>query len=104
MPKDNIIQFPTKHKVSKKTKLEVYNARLAELSIENEYLNSDLDFLSTTLDTNLEECELLLKKIQEIHEVALKEQVAELKDEFGVDITKLVDGILHDSDKPKDKE
>jgi hypothetical protein len=104
MPKDNIIQFPTKHKVSKKTKLEVYNARLAELSIENEYLNSDLDFLSTTLDTNLEECELLLKKIQEIHEVALKEQVAELKNEFGVDITKLVDGILHDPEKPEEKE
>ena len=104
MPKDNVIQFPTKHKVSKKTKLEVYNARLVELSVENDYIDSDINYLSEQLTTNLEECELLLKKVQEIHAVALKEQVAELKDEFGVDITKLVDGILHDSDKPKDKE
>jgi len=104
MPKDNVIQFPTKHKVSKKTKLEVYNARLAELNVENEYLNSDLDFLGATLETNLEECSVLLQKIQKIHEVALKEQVAELKDEFGVDLTTMVDQILDNQDKPEDKE
>lgn len=102
MSKDNIIQFPTKHKPSKKTKLEVYTLRLKELEVENEYLNSDIDYLSSQLETNLNECEVLLHKMREIHETTIREQAAELKNDFGVDLTKLVEELI-DHDNPEDK-
>ena len=102
MSKDNIIQFPTSHKPSRKTKLDVYKHRLKELEVENEYLTGDIDYLSVQLETNLDEMNVILKEMKKLHEESLQKQVTELKEEFGVDLTKVVEDILHDQDNPKE--
>ena len=38
MAKDNIIQFPTKHKPSSKARLQMLEARIAEIEIENDMM------------------------------------------------------------------
>ena len=102
MSKDNIIQFPTSHKPSRKTKLDVYKHRLKELEVENEYLTGDIDYLSAQLETNLDEMNVILNEMKKLHEESLQKQVTELKEEFGVDLTKVVEDILHDQDNPKE--
>ena len=102
MSKDNIIQFPTSHKPSRKTKLDVYKHRLKELEVENEYLNGDIDYLSNQLEANLEEVGVILNEMRKVHEADLKRQVAELKEEHGLDLTKLVDEAINDQDNPKE--
>jgi len=104
MSKDNIIQFPTTHKPSRKTKVDILNNRLKELQVENDYLQADMDYLADTVDGNIEEMQIILKELEKLHLATLKQSVTELKDDFGVDLTTIVDNLIVDTTKPKDKE
>ena len=46
MAKDNIIQFPTKHKQSSKVMIDIYEKRIAEIEVENDMMRSDIEYLS----------------------------------------------------------
>ena len=46
MSKDNIIQFPIKKGGGRPSRKTILENRLAELNIENDYLNGDIDYLA----------------------------------------------------------
>ena len=62
MAKDNIIQFPTKHKPSSKARLQMLEARIAEIEIENDMMRSDMDYLSGAINKNVSELQDILKE------------------------------------------
>ena len=100
MPKDNIVQFPDRFEGREPNRKQILKNRLGELEVENEYLNSDLDFLSDQLDKNMAEASELLHELQLIVEEELDDSLVEFKSEFGVDISFLAD---FDPTKPKEK-
>jgi predicted nuclease with TOPRIM domain len=99
MPKDNILQFPDRFEGREPNRKQILKNRLGELEVENEYLNSDLDFLSDQLDKNMAEASELLRELQLIVEEELDDSLVEFKSEFGVDISFLAD---FDPTKPKE--
>ena len=61
--KDNIIQFPTKHKPSDKAKLQMLEIRVSEIELENDMMRSDMDYLSGAINRNVKELEDILKEM-----------------------------------------
>ena len=86
MPKDNIIAFPDRFEGREPNRKQILKNRLGELEVENEYLNSDLDFLSDQLDKNIAEAGELLHEMKLIVEEELNIGLVEFKSDFGVDV------------------
>tara|TARA_R110002096_G_scaffold210408_1_gene397757 strand:- start:334 stop:630 length:297 start_codon:yes stop_codon:yes gene_type:complete len=86
MPKDNIVQFPDRFEGREPNRKQILKNRLGELEVENEYLNSDLDFLSDQLDKNIAEAGELLHEMKLIVEEELNTGLVEFKSDFGVDV------------------
>ena len=61
--KDNVIQFPTGHKPSKKARLDVLERRISESEIENDIMRSDMDYLSGAINKNISELQDILKEV-----------------------------------------
>jgi pyruvate/2-oxoglutarate dehydrogenase complex dihydrolipoamide acyltransferase (E2) component len=79
MPKDNIIAFPDRFEGREPNRKQILKNRLGELEVENEYLNSDLDFLSDQLDKNIAEAGELLHEMKLIVEEELNTGLVEFK-------------------------
>ena len=90
MPKDNIIQFPRKEGASRPSRKAILENRVAELNIENEYIQSDLEYLGQQLDSNISELQVSLKELESIMLKSLDKSMAELKKDFGLDLTPLI--------------
>jgi len=90
MPKDNIIQFPRKEGASRPSRKSILENRIAELNIENEYIQSDLEYLGQQLDSNISELQVSLKELESIMLKSLDKSMAELKKDFGLDLTPLM--------------
>ena len=77
--KDNIIQFPTKHKPSDKAKLQMLETRMAEIEIENDMMRSDMDYLSGAINKNVSELQDILKEMSLL--AGLEKPIVEFKGE-----------------------
>lgn len=77
--KDNIIQFPTKHKPSNKAKLQMLETRMAEIEIENDMMRSDMDYLSGAINKNVSELQDILKEMSLL--AGLEKPIVEFKGE-----------------------
>lgn len=77
--KDNIIQFPTKHKPSDKAKLQMLEIRLSEIELENDMMRSDIDYLSGAINRNVKELEDILKEMSLL--AGLEKPIMEFKGE-----------------------
>ena len=63
MAKDNIIQFPSKHKISNKAKIDMYERRVAEIEMENDIIRSDIEYLHGAMNKNVSELQDILKEL-----------------------------------------
>ena len=63
MAKDNIIQFPTRHKQTVKEKVDILERRVAEIQMENDIMRSDIEYLHDAIKTNIGELHEILKEI-----------------------------------------
>ena len=79
MAKDNIIQFPTKHKQSSKTKIDMYERRVAEIEMENDIIRSDIEYLHGAMDNNVSELQDILKELSLL--AGLEKPIVEFKGE-----------------------
>tara|TARA_B100000902_G_scaffold314906_1_gene305815 strand:- start:740 stop:1072 length:333 start_codon:yes stop_codon:yes gene_type:complete len=79
MAKDNIIQFPTKHKQSSKTKIDMYERRVAEIEMENDIIRSDIEYLHGAMDKNVSELQDILKELSLL--AGLEKPIVEFKGE-----------------------
>ena len=77
--KDNIIQFPTKHKPSDKAKLQMLEIRVSEIELENDMMRSDMDYLSGAINRNVKELEDILKEMSLL--AGLEKPIMEFKGE-----------------------
>ena len=77
--KDNIIQFPTKHKPTSKARLQMLEARIAEIEIENDKMRSDMDYLSGAINKNVSELQDILKEMSLL--AGLEKPIVEFKGE-----------------------
>lgn len=77
--KDNIIQFPTKHKPSDKAKLLMLETRMAEIEIENDIMRSDMDYLSGAINKNVSELQDILREMSLL--AGLEKPIVEFKGE-----------------------
>ena len=77
--KNNIIQFPTKHKPSDKAKLQMLEIRLSEIELENDMMRSDMDYLSGAINRNVKELEDILKEMSLL--AGLEKPIMEFKGE-----------------------
>lgn len=77
--KDNIIQFPTKHKPSDKAKLQMLEIRMSEIELENDMMRSDMDYLSGAINRNVKELEDILKEMSLL--AGLEKPIMEFKGE-----------------------
>lgn len=77
--KDNIIQFPTKHKPSDKAKLQMLEIRMSEIELENDMMRSDIDYLSGAINRNVKELEDILKEMSLL--AGLEKPIMEFKGE-----------------------
>ena len=57
----DIIQFPNRRKQSQIEKLRMMQDRLAELSVENQYITDDIEYLQNALEANGAEASDILK-------------------------------------------
>lgn len=90
MPKDNIIQFPYKERASRPSRKSILEARIAELNVENEYIQSDLEYLGQQLDTNIAELQVLFREMESLIRVDLDVSMAEIKKMTGIDLKPLI--------------
>ena len=90
MPKDNIIQFPRKERASRPSRKSILEARIAELNVENEYIQSDLEYLGQQLDTNIAELQVLFREMESLIRVDLDVSMAEIKEMTGIDLKPLI--------------
>mgnify|MGYP003316119344 CR=1 FL=1 len=79
MAKDNIIQFPTNHKPSSKARLQMLEARIAEIEIENDMMRSDIEYLSGAINKNVSELQDILKEMSIL--AGLEKPIMEFKGE-----------------------
>mgnify|MGYP004378468239 FL=1 len=79
MAKDNIIQFPTNHKPSSKAKIQVMEARISEIEIENDMMRSDIEYLSGAINKNVSELQDILKELSIL--AGLEKPIMEFKGE-----------------------
>ena len=77
--KDNIIQFPIKHKPSSKAKIQAMEARITEIEIENDMMRSDIDYLSGAINKNVSELQDILKELSIL--AGLEKPIMEFKGE-----------------------
>ena len=98
MSKDNIIQFPTQKGGGRPSRKTILENRLAELNIENDYLNGDIDYLANQLENNLHEIQAILKELESLVKSDLVNSMSEIKEMTGVDLSPL----LPDDDNPKE--
>lgn len=98
MSKDNIIQFPIKKGGGRPSRKTILENRLAELNIENDYLNGDIDYLANQLENNLLEIQAILKELENLLKSDLVNSMSEFKEMTGVDLSPL----LPDDDNPKE--
>ena len=63
MAKDNIIQFPTKHKQTTKQKVDILERRVAEIQMENDIMRADIEYLHDAIKANISELHDILKEI-----------------------------------------
>jgi len=78
--KDNIIQFPTEHKPSSKARIQVLEARLSEIELENDMMRSDMDYLSGAINKNVSELQDILKELSML--AGLEKPIVEFKGEM----------------------
>ena len=98
MSKDNIIQFPTQKGGGRPSRKTILENRLAELNVENDYLNGDIDYLANQLENNLHEIQAILKELESLLRADLATSMSEIKEMTGVDLSPL----LPDDDNPKE--
>lgn len=79
MAKDNIIQFPTNHKPSSKARLQMLEARVHEIELENDMMRSDMDYLSGAINKNVSELQDILKEMSLL--AGLEKPIVEFKGE-----------------------
>ena len=79
MAKDNIIQFPTKHKISSKAKIDMYERRVAEIEMENDIIRSDIEYLHGAMNKNVSELQDILKELSLL--AGLEKPIVEFKGE-----------------------
>tara|TARA_R100000742_G_C4278924_1_gene102420 strand:+ start:1376 stop:1705 length:330 start_codon:yes stop_codon:yes gene_type:complete len=104
--KDNIIEFPTKHKPSNKFMLQTIEARIGEIELENDMMRADIDYLSGAINKNVSELEDLLKQMSLL--AGLEKPIVELKEdehgqmEFEFNLGQLDDILNNKNDKEED--
>jgi len=74
-----IIQFPTKHQPSSKAKLQMLEARVHEIELENDMMRSDMDYLSGAINKNVSELQDILKEMSLL--AGLEKPIVEFKGE-----------------------
>ena len=79
MAKDNIIHFPTKHKPASKAKIQVMEARISEIELENDMMRSDIEYLSGAINKNVSELQDILKELSIL--AGLEKPIIEFKGE-----------------------
>ena len=79
MAKDNIIQFPTKHKQSSKVMIDIYEKRIAEIEVENDMMRSDIEYRSGAINKNVSELQDILKELSKL--AGLEKPIMEFKGE-----------------------
>ena len=77
--KDNVIQFPTKHKPSDIARMQILEARISEIEIENDIMRSDMDYLSGAINKNISELQDILKEMSVL--AGLEKPIVEFKGE-----------------------
>lgn len=90
MSKDNVIQFPIKKGGGRPSKKIILENRLAELQIENDYMQGDLDYISDQLEINLAETHEVLRQLESLIRDDLATSMSEIKKMTGIDLTPLV--------------
>jgi hypothetical protein len=90
MPKDNIIQFPHKEGASRPSRKSILQNRVAEINVENEYIQSDLQYLGDQLEINCRELEVSLNELEKLMRADLDVSMAEIKEMTGIDLTPLI--------------
>jgi len=99
MPKDNIIKFPDRMGDRGVDRLEMIENRIAEIETENDFIDSDIEYLQGQLEGNFSEVAELFQEVEKIHKQALDNKLVEFKSEFGVDIDFDADFDLTPEDK-----
>ena len=99
MPKDNIIKFPDRMGDRGVDRLEMIENRIAEIETENDFIDSDIEYLQGQLEGNFSEVAELFQEVKKIHKQALDNKLVEFKSEFGVDIDFDADFDLTPEDK-----
>jgi len=90
MPKDNIIQFPRKEGASRPSRKVILQSRLAELQVESDYMQGDLDYIAEQLEINLVETQEVLRQLETLMRVDLEASMTEIKNMTGIDLTPLI--------------
>ena len=75
----DLIQFPNRREQNEIEKLRMMQERLAELSVENEYITNDIEYLQDALEGNGVEVSNILKEIEYLQD-ALEGNGAEASD------------------------
>lgn len=104
--KDNIIQFPTKHKPSDKAKLQMLEIRMSEIELENDMMRSDIDYLSGAINRNVKELEDILKEMSLL--AGLEKPIMEFKGEGNLEDLDIefnfsqLDNLLNNNDEDEE--
>jgi hypothetical protein len=90
MSKDNVIQFPIKKGGGRPSRKIILQNRLAELQVENDYMQGDLDYISEQLEINLVETQEILRQLESLVMDDLATSMSEIKNMTGIDLTSLI--------------
>lgn len=107
MAKDNIIQFPTRHKPSSKAKIQIMEARIAEIELENDMMRSDIEYLSGAINKNVSELQDILKEMSIL--AGLEKPLMEFKGEGKLEDMEIefnfsqLDDLLNNPEDDEDK-
>jgi len=90
MSKDNVIQFPIKKGGGRPSRKIILQNRLAELQVESDYMQGDLDYISEQLEINLVETQEILRQLESLVRDDLAASMSEIKNMTGIDLTPLI--------------
>mgnify|MGYP001064182982 CR=1 FL=1 len=90
MSKDNVIQFPIKKGGGRPSRKIILQNRLAELQVESDYMQGDLDYISEQLEINLVETQEILRQLESLVMDDLATSMSEIKNMTGIDLTALI--------------
>ena len=90
MSKDNVIQFPIKKGGGRPSRKIILQNRLAELQVESDYMQGDLDYISEQLEINLVETQEILRQLESLMRDDLATSMSEIKNMTGIDLTPLI--------------